>query len=423
MKPTRIFSFLTIAGAFFVLAGTRSVLADENWPQFRGPLGDGHAIAKNLPLSWSESKNIIWKTPIHDFGWSSPVVWGKQVWLTTATADGRALYAMGLDRVSGKILHDIKVFEVDKPETINPSNSYASPTSLIEEGRLYVHFGTYGTACIDTKTGIKLWERRDINCTHEVGPGSSLTSAGNALIMIMDGNDQQYVIALDKGTGKNIWKTQRSIDYSKYRIDMRKSFSTATLTEAAGRSQLICTGAMCTMGYDAKTGEEIWKTRANGWSTAVRPVCGFGMAFVGPDCVSPKLWAIRLDGRGDVTDTHVVWKLEERMPATASPLLVNDLLYVISDSGFLSCIEAKTGKIVWEQMIGGSFGSSPFLANGRIYLFSKSGKTTVIAPGRKYQALAVNQLDGAFMACPAVVNNCLFVRSKTDMYCIGLSGK
>lgn len=191
-----------------------TALAEENWPEFRGPRGNGHSGATGLPLTWSESENVLWKTPIHDRGWSSPVVWGNQVWLTTATDDGKRLFAVCVDRDTGKIVHDVKVFDVDRPERIAPINSYASPTPAIEPGRVYVHYGTYGTACLDTKTGRVIWARRDLNCEHHMGPGSSPILFDRLLILHVDGCDVQYVVALDKQSGKTVWKTERSVDYA-----------------------------------------------------------------------------------------------------------------------------------------------------------------------------------------------------------------
>ena len=196
----------------------------DTWPQLRGPNGDGQAGSGDLPLQWSETNHIAWKTPIHDAGWSSPVIWNKQVWVTTARADGEEMFAVCLDRDTGQLSHDVKVFDVEKVGYVNPANSYASPTSVIEAGRLYVHFGTYGTACLDTETGKIQWSRRDLNCDHEMGPGSSLASVGNLLVFDVDGRDNQYVVALDKRTGRTVWKTPRSVDFSGLSPNRRKAY-------------------------------------------------------------------------------------------------------------------------------------------------------------------------------------------------------
>ncbi len=388
----------------------------DTWPQLRGPNGDGQAGSGDLPLQWSETNHIAWKTPIHDAGWSSPVIWNKQVWVTTARADGEEMFAVCLDRDTGQLSHDVKVFDVEKVGYVNPANSYASPTSVIEAGRLYVHFGTYGTACLDTETGKIQWSRRDLNCDHEMGPGSSLASVGNLLVFDVDGRDNQYVVALDKRTGRTVWKTPRSVDFSGLSPNRRKAYSTPSVVEAAGHLQVICPGAQGTMSYDARTGEELWKVRYRGWSEVMRPICGRGMVFFGTDYDHPQLWAVRLDGRGDVTDTHVAWKVTERMPATPSALLVDDLLYVINDAGIASCIEAGTGRSVWQQRLDGNYLASPICGAGRIYFFARNGATTVLAPGREPRILAVNKLAGTVMASPAVAAHAFFIRSKTDLY-------
>lgn len=391
----------------------------DNWTQLRGTDGDGHAENQAVPLAWSETNNIVWKTAVHDLGWSSPVIWGKQVWVTTARADGKELFAVCLDRDRGNVLHDVKVFDVEKPANINSVNSYASPTSVIDAGRLYVHFGTYGTACLDTETAKVLWSRRDLTCDHEMGPGSSLASAGNLLVFHVDSMDQQYVIALNKADGKTVWKTPRTIDLTGIIPNHRKAFSTPALVEAAGHLQLVSPGAHGIMGYDARTGEELWKVRFKGWSCVARPVCYQGLAVFGTDFDNPQLWAVRLDGHGDVTESNVVWKITERMPSTPSPLLVGDLLYVVNDAGIATCIEAQTGKRIWEQRLENVFGASPLYASGRIYFFGRSGTTTVLLHGREFKRLAVNKLEGLVMATPAVSDNALFVRTKTHLYRIG----
>ncbi|HVW02450.1 MAG TPA: PQQ-binding-like beta-propeller repeat protein [Planctomycetaceae bacterium] len=393
------------------------VQAGENWPEFRGPTADGHVDAPYLPLTWSEQQNVVWKTPIHDRGWSSPVIWGKQVWLTTATADGHSMFAMCLDRETGKVLHDVKVFENEQLDPIAAINSYASPSPVIEAGRVYLHYGSYGTACLDTNTAQILWTRRDLKCDHHEGPGSSPILAGDLLIFHVDGRDVQYVIALDKKTGKTVWKTDRSIDYSEVQANLRKAYCTPIVVRVGEQAQLISPGGKGIMAYDPATGAELWKIRYNGWSITPRPLFGHGRVYFISDYVKPELLAIRPDGRGDVTDSHVIWSVTKGMPSRPSPLLVDDLLFVISSDGVASCLVAETGETVWKERIGGNFSASPIYANGRIYLFDQDSVATVIAAAREFKVLAVNKLAGKEMlASPAVAGEALFLRTAGHLY-------
>jgi outer membrane protein assembly factor BamB len=362
---------------------------------------------------------VVWKVPILDQGWSSPVIWDNQVWMTTATEDGTRLFAVCVDRRTGEVLHDRKVFDVSEPEQIAVVNSYASPTPAIEEGRVYVHYGTYGTACLDTASGEILWTRRDLKCDHHEGPGSSPILFENLFIVHVDGRDVQYVIALDKETGDTVWRTDRSIDYSPYHINLRKGFCTPTVVDTGSRKELISPGAKAVMGYDPWTGEELWKIRYNGWSMVPRPLAGHGLVYVINDYERPELWALRPGGSGDVTDSHVAWKITRGVPAQPSLLLIDDSLYGISDGGVAVCMDAKSGEIRWQHRLGGNFAASPLYANGRIYCFSQDATTTVMRPGPECEVLAENQLDGELKASPAVAGEAIFLRTRSHLYRIG----
>ena len=395
------------------------------WPQFRGAEGLGVAPAANPPLTWSESQNVRWKTPIHGKGWSSPVILGNQVWLTTATEDGRELSAIALDQESGKVLHDLKLFQVEKPQFAHAFNSYASPTPVMEPGRVYVTFGSPGTAAIETRTGKVLWERRDLECNHFRGAGSSPIIFRNLLIMHYDGSDVQYVTALDKNTGKTVWKTPRSVDFKdlgpdgkpKADGDFRKAFATPHIIDVGGQPLLISLGGRAAYGYDPMTGKERWRIEEHGsHSASTRPVVGHGMVFYPTGFDSPKLVAIRPDGTGDVTSTHVVWRVTRAVPNKPSILLVGDVIFMINDVGLASAVDAKTGELVWQSRVGGTFSASPVHAAGRVYMFDEDGKTTVIQAGREFKVLAENQLDNGFMASPAIAGNALIVRTRKDVY-------
>jgi outer membrane protein assembly factor BamB len=393
--------------------------ASDNWSEFRGPDGNGHAATADLSLQWSETENIAWKAAIPNRGWSSPVIHDNQIWMTTATADGHKLAAVCVDRSTGKIIHNVPVFDVETPQPIASENTYASPTPVIEEGRVYVHYGTYGTACLDTATGTILWTRRNLKCDHEsgAGPNSSPLIRGNLFIVNVDGRDVQYVIALDKTNGDTVWKTERSFDYSSVLIHQRKAYSMPILIPRKNGKQLVSIGGQAIYSYDPDSGDELWKVRNNGFSIAPRPVYGLGLVFMTTDHDHPELWAVRPDGSGDVTDSHVQWKNKKGIPARSSPLLVKDLLFTVSHQGIVSCFEAETGELVWKERLDGKYSASSIYANERLYFFNEDAVCTVINPGRQYGVLATNRLDKEqLMASPAVSGDSLFVRTESHLY-------
>jgi outer membrane protein assembly factor BamB len=402
--------------AAFLALWIRRAPAESNWPQFRGPAGDGKSNAVGLPLTWSEKDNVRWKTRIHDKGWSSPVVWGDQVWLTTATEDGHQMFVLCTDRNTGKVLLDKKLYDIARPGFCPSMNSYASPTPVIEAGRVYVHFGSYGTACLDTSTFDILWERRDLECNHWRGPGSSPILFDNLLILTFDGYDYQYLVALDKKTGQTVWRRDRNIEYGHDDGDQKKAYSTPGLFELGGRLQLVSPSAGATQAFDPRTGEELWRVTHGGMNAAARPVAGHGLVFVNSALGNYKVFAVRADGAGEVSQSHVEWKFTKGTPTRPSHLLVDDLVYLISDTGVATAIEARTAKVVWTQRIPGNYSASPLYAEGRIYFFSEEGVTTVIRAGRNYEVLATNQLEDGFMASPAVSGKTLLLRSKTHLY-------
>jgi len=397
----------------------------DHWPQFRGPEGNGHSDARDLPLHWSETQNVVWKTAIHDRGWSSPVIYGNQIWLTTASPDGRKLYALCLDQATGRIIRDLKLFDVAQPQYVHPFNSYASPTSVIEPGYVYVTFGSAGTACIDTKTFQVVWERRDIECNHFRGAGSSPVLFQNLLLMNFDGSDQQFVIALDKLTGKTVWRTKRSIDFQDLDAkgkpaadgDFRKAFATPQIIMINGRWEMISLGSKAAYSYDPLTGKELWRVEERAQhSASTRPVIGHGMIFYPTGFSAGQLLAVRTGGQGLITDTHVAWRVKRGVPNKPSILLVDDLIYLVGDAGIASCIAAKTGELIWQQRIGGEYSASPVYADGRIWFFSEDGKTTVIRHGKTFEVLAENQLEDGFLASPAIAGKAFYLRTRTHLY-------
>jgi len=402
--------------------------ARADWPMFRGPRGDGHVTLDDepmgLPLEWSETRNVTWKTAIPHRGWSTPVVLDGQIWLTTATLEGTDYFVLCVDAGTGKVLLNERLFHTDSPEPLgNSVNAYASPSPIIEKGRVYISFGSYGTACIDTATKKVLWQRTDIKCRHYRGPGSSPVFYKNLLILTLDGVDRQYLIALDKADGKTVWETDRSTKWDDVRDgvpfregDFRKGFTTPLVIETPGGPQLISPGSKCGFAYDPRTGKELWKTPHSSHTSVLCPVYAEGLVIFCTGLSGPQLWAVRPDGRGDVSKTHIAWKVTKDAPRTPSPVVVGGLLYMISDGGTASCLEVKTGEALWRHRVGGSYAASPIYGDGRIYFCSQQGKTTVLKPGREYVVLAENTLEDGFMASPAVDGKALILRTKKALY-------
>lgn len=389
-----------------------------DWPQFRGPGGQGHSDATNLPLTWSETENITWKVPVAGLGWSSPAIQGDQIWITSAVDEGKTLHAIALDRATGKSLHDVTIFELAEPSPVHSKNSHASPTPLIEGDRVYVHYGAHGTACLKTD-GTVVWKTQDLKHDHRHGPGGSPVIFEDLLILNCDGSDIQFVVALDKNTGEIRWKKKREHigeDRLTGKSSVPMSYTTPLLTEINGTIQLLSSGADSIVSYNPRNGEEYWWFRYDGYSNVPRPVVGKGLVFISSGYDRPEFYAVKVDGTGDVTESHLGWNMKKAAPLNPSPLLVGDELYLISDNGIATCLDAVSGTQHWQERIGGNFSASPTLADGKIYLLDEEGKTTVIAPGKKYEVLATNTLEGRTLATPAMVDQAVFLRTDTHLY-------
>jgi outer membrane protein assembly factor BamB len=394
----------------------------EDWPQFRGPTGQGHSSERGLPLEWSETTNITWKVPVDGSGWSSPVVSNGRVWLTTVRdeADDRgrtrriSLRALAFDAESGRLVVDTEVFSLGTSGPLHPKNSRASPTPVLDGDRVYVHFGADGTAALTT-TGDIVWKTR-LPYDSQHGNGGSPVLYRDLLIVNCDGNGgEAYVVALDAATGRTRWKTNR-------RPPADQAYSTPLVIRVGDRDLVVSAGANRAAAYEALTGREVWAVRYDGFSNVPRPVYGAGHVFIATGFNSPTLIAVRPDGTGDVTRTHLSWTLSRGAPYTPSPIVVDDLLYYVSDTGVLTCVEAVSGALVWQQRIHGNYSASPVHADGRIYWLSEEGIATVIAPGRTFRQLAVNSLDGTTLASMAVSSGAIFIRSQQHLYRVALPG-
>jgi outer membrane protein assembly factor BamB len=390
-----------------------AVAGAEDWPQFRGPGGEGHSAERNLPVEWSEGSNIAWRVPVPGRGWSSPVVAGGRVWLTTATwtDDGASLRALAFDAANGRAAVDVEVFAIPNAELKNEKNSLASPTLIIEGDRVYAHFGADGTAALSTDGKI-LWKTTlPYDSMH--GNGASPTLYRDLLIINCDGADQAYVVALDKNTGKPRWKTSRRRPYD-------QSYSTPLVIRVGDRDQLISVGAFRATAYNPATGAEIWRVSyGDGFSNVPRPVYSHGLVFIPTGFQEATMLAVRPTGSGDVTKTHIAYSIDRGAPFTPSPVIVGDELYMVSDIGVATCLDVATGKIHWQRRIGGNYSASPVFADGRIYFLSEEGVATVIAPGKEFRSLARNELEGMTFASIAVSQGALFIRSDAYLYRIG----
>jgi outer membrane protein assembly factor BamB len=393
----------------------------EDWTEFRGPSGQGLSIASDLPISWSETDNVTWKVKLDGVGWSSPVVGHDRIYLTTAIAKDagkkadQSLRVLCLNATDGSEIWNVEAFVLpgDKIE-MHRKNSHASPTPILDGDRLFVHFGSSGTACLNLD-GSFAWKNQNLKYSPNHGNGGSPAIAGNMLVICCDGSDVQYVVGLNKQTGERVWKTDRDTSPSR-----GFSFCTPTIIKADGRDQAICPGSEVVFAYDPKTGEELWRVRyGDGYSVVPRPLFAHGLVYVCSGFDDQTLYAIDPTGTGDVTDTHVKWQRHKAIPRSGSPILLDDELYLVDDGGIATCVDAKTGKPHWTQRLGGKFSASPLAAAGRIYFQDEDGKATVVQAGRDFKQLSTNQVAGdgiRTFASYAVVDNAILLRSETHLY-------
>jgi len=423
----KYFYLVVFSGCLMIHCQFTATAQQSNWTHFRGSSLDGISTEKGIPTIWNDSLNVIWKTGIKGKGWSSPVVYGDQVWLTAATDDGKKMSGVCINLKTGKEVFNKKLFE---PVTTYPKheiNTYASPTPCIEQGFVYLHFGTYGTICLRTSDGSVVWKRTDLNCDHVQGPASSPIIYKNLLILHLEGVDVQHIIALDKKTGKTIWKKERPQDcYAKLDPIGRKAYITPIIINVNGKDLLISNGSAACIAYNPETGEEVWRVVQGEDSTISMPFSGDGIVFFYTGFVTPKdgekyceLLAVDPSGSGDVTKTHVLWRFKSPILQLLTPLLIDGLIYTVDSMNNLFCIDAKTGKTVYTKKLSGKYNSSPVYAGGNIYFTSTNGETLIIKEGRKLEIIARNRLKGEVFATPAITPESIIIRAGTSLYCIG----
>lgn len=428
-----------------VLTSLSTLSLADDWPQFRGPTGQGTVAETGIPIHWSPDSNVAWACDIPGKGWSSPVIRGNQVWLTTAVetpateaqieaARKRSgmsarqfsqqrvigqvtLKAICVHRNTGKVLHDVDLFQLEMPDSIHSLNSYASPTPVIVDQQVVCHFGANGTACLNVENGQVLW-KKSIKIQHGVGAGSSPVAYQDLIILVCDGMDKQFITAVNRLTGETAWTTPRP-PIRATNGDMRKAYCTPLLVADQGREQLIIPGAQWVCSYDPASGKELWRVdHGSGFSNVPRPVYQNGVVYICTGFMRPELWAIRVDGTGDVSETHVLWRQSQQIPTMPSPLLVGQRIYTLHDRGILTCFDIKTGESLFRERIGGNFSASPLLVGDRVYLMSREGEVTVFKEGAQYKQLAQFSWDAQFMASPAIVGNTMYVRTDQQLLAV-----
>jgi outer membrane protein assembly factor BamB len=424
-KHSLLICFFFVA---FLFGSGQARSQDKNWTHFRGSNLNGMAVNENVPLKWDDSV-IKWKTEIHDNGYSSPVVFDNQIWVTTAKPDGKELYAVCIDFQTGGIIYDIKVFTPEIVEGKHSLNTYASPTPCIERGFVYVHYGSMGTACINTANGSIVWKRTDFKCKHVQGPASSPIIYKNLLILHFEGTDVRYIVALDKSNGELVWKSDRPAEpYEPLKEIGRKAYITPIVINVKGRDMLISNGSAVCIAYNPNTGKEIWRVSGGAESTIAMPFTEKGVVFWytgfnvdGDGTKYTDILAVNPDGNGDITGTNVLWKKKDELSRNHSltPIIKDGLIYTINTRNILMCIDAATGEEIWSTRMTSNYDSSPICVNGNIWFFSVKGEVLAIKAGRKYEVVANNQLDSGIWATPAILRNSVIIRTQKYLYRIG----
>ena len=400
------------------------ISAHADWPQFLGP--DGNSIVEaNPPMSWNETANVKWKTAIHGKAWSSPVVLGDDVWLSTATEDGKKLSVLRVNKETGEITLDKKLFEIAAPQFCHKFNSYASPTPVVEAGKVYVTFGSPGTACLAPETGKVLWQRTDIECNHFRAAGSSPILYNDLLIMNYDGSDHQFVLALNKQTGDTVWRVDRSIDYMdldengkvKADGDWRKAFATPHIATIHNKPVLLSVGAKAIYGYNPENGQEYFRIESRiGHSSSSRPSVVGDMVYYTTGWSKGQLWGFTVDSDLSANQDSVALQLTRNVPRKPIPIVQSNRIYTVDDNGIASSVDRSSGEVIWRERIGGNYSATPLLVNKRLYFFNEEGKTVVVAASDQFKVLGENKLESGFMASPAVDGNALILRTKTHLY-------
>jgi len=412
--------------AFTMTFGLPHVSVRADWPEFRGPLQNGVSDKSNLPTKWSETENVKWFSKTNGLGWSSPVIVGERIYFTSASnaesdasqdanlVGSQRLQLVCLNANDGKLVFTKIVFEqkADAPK-IHNKNSHASPTCVVADGRIYVHFGHQGTACTDLD-GKVLWENRDHAFPPTHGNGGSPILVDDKLILTCDGGASPYTLALDVKTGKEVWRTTRSVD-----TDRPFSFATPQLIKVGNQQQIISPGSNIVQALSPTDGKVIWFVRYDGFSVVPRPVLYRDTLFVLTGFMAAKLLAIDPTGQGDVTKSHVKWTFGTAVPTTPSIVCFEDQVVMASDNGIATGVDINTGKEVWRMRLGGNYSASPLLAGNKVYFQSETGQASILELGDKPTELAKNSLPGRVFASYSLIGDDLIIRTEMGVYRIG----
>lgn len=392
----------------------------ENWTRFRGPNGQGISSEVDLPIEWTATNNVAWKTSIPGDAWSSPIVYDDHVFLTTATEENASCRVICVNRGDGSIAWNKEVHR-QVPGPRRRENSFATPTPVTDGQRVYAVFSD-GTAVAVDFTGKRLWKNSEVTFHSLHGLGSSPVLVQNQLVMPFDGNspddrrvgwkvpwENAILLSLDAATGSVRWKGKRG--------ESRVGHVTPILVDDG--AQIVSAAGDRVQGFDALTGERIWSIYSQGEGVTPSPVVADGMVFTSSGFEEPTIRAIRLGGVGDVTDTHIAWEQKRGVPALPSLLYVRPHLYTITRDNILHCVHATTGEIAWRERLSGVYSASPVFADGRIYILSEEGITLVLRPGTQYDEIARNDLGETCKASMAVSQGQFYIRTAQHLYCIG----
>lgn len=416
-------------------------LSAEDWPEWRGQGGQGASNARNLPETWSETSAVTWRAELPGRGHSTPVIAGDRIWVTTAlekpaseavakeklktntgdqpvtVMDSVSIRALCLDKATGRLLHDVELLNVKEPQWVHQLNSYASPSPILSEGRLYSSHGSFGTACLDTGTLQVVWKNEELHVMHENGPGSTPVLWQDRLIVHFDGSDQQFIAAFDSATGKVAWKTARSGEMDP-RPQQKKAYGTPLVVTMNGAPVVVSPAANWIYGYEPASGRELWKIPYGelGFSMSVRPVADDERVYFSTSFGKSQVIALNHAG---LTTPTIAWRNNKNAPKMCSPVLSGGLLFYVDDGGIVSCVDPKTGEAHYRERIGGKFSASPIVADGKVYFASREGVVTTLPASKEFKILAQNSLEGSLMASPVAVDGALFLRTDKALYRIG----